>query len=316
MKKTNIFFVSLVMIAALAGNGFCAKVQDNIKELKTSVLAFAQEDIKALQDVLIEKHNVQFDPAFERLTLKVEKLKQAFPKSAGNISAVFEEIKHILITANSSGEKYLIAEGFFRNFEDLSTALVNLRNQDFIAFNATVGVLDVKYNSRLGFLSIDGYYGWAWNYWPQGSLDVEVTNKDGLVLAMEANPLKDVLNRLTKLQETEKVSDNIKNTLSYIVSLYSANNFGSRDWSYSIESAFESLESDLSKLKQSNENLYKKVVSIINREYNTAKGSVSIAQMFERSNQEVGCYVFADTGLIQDPQGILKSMDAYALQYR
>ena len=315
MKNRKVIFLSLFGMFALAANGFCL----NIAQEKAGALNVPGEVVNSLRDSLNQENriqNQQFDPAFERLALKVEKLKQAFPKSAKNISTVFEEIKHILITANSSGEKYLIAEGFFRNFEDLSTALVNLRNQDFIAFNATVGALDVKYNSRLGFLSIDGYYGWAWNYWPQDFLDVTPTNIDGLVCAMEANPLKDISNRLAKLQETEKVPDAIKNNIVSIVTLYGAKDFGSKNWCGFMDTYFENLEKDLATIKKENETLYKKVVSIINREYNTVRDSVSIAKMFDRTNQEVGCYVASDTGYIPDPQGILKSMDAYALQYR
>ena len=320
MKKTNIIIVSLVFVAALAGNAFCAKVQDNIKELKTGVLAsFADEDLKAINEVLTEKEQGQVDPSFERIILKLAKVKRAFPNSAGSISAILEDIRDIMSRIEFGGTGEFMSQNLITPVEKLSSDLAKLKNQDIIAFNATRGVIDTKYNVKGKSYSISDFYDEADRFLPGM---VQIRDIGGLVYSMKANALDDVSNRLSELKKEYPAAQKdiafVTDNVTYMVlgldkvltykSVFDAQNF---------ENTLENLESILSSLKESNPHVYDIVYSIINREYNTkTKGSYSISTIVFKVNE-----IFKDAGLpsttaVYDPKKILISMDAYSPLYK
>ena len=311
------------MIAALAGNGFCAKMQYNIKELKSNVLAFTKEDIKVLETSLAKEYNKkntagQVDPSFERIILKLAKVKRAFPNNAGSISAIFGDIKEIMSRLEIGGTGEFVSQNLLTPVESLSKHLVELRKENIIAFNATVGVLDVKYNVEDDFYSIYNFYEEADRFLPGL---VTINDTDGLVRAMKADALSDVSNRLTKLQKEYPAEKNIgliKENITYMVSgLDKVLTYKSVSDAQNFEGILENLESLLSELKKSNSGVFDIVSSIINREYNTkTKGSYSISTIVFKVNEIFKNYGLSDTASVYDPERILFSMDAYNPLYK
>ena len=191
--KNNKTFGLLAVFALLANTAFCA----NTFTEKAQQLNISKEVVKSVNETLnAEKSNQQIDPALERITLKVENLKKAFPNSAGNISAVFNNIKEVIDRINVGGSGEFRSQNMIEPLERLSSALVKLKQQDVVAFNATVGVLDVKYNTKQGALSLSGFISLAESFLPSM---VEINDQEGLIYAMKADPIADISNRFTKL---------------------------------------------------------------------------------------------------------------------
>jgi|GEM_PF-2014734 hypothetical protein len=322
MKKTNILFVSLVMVAALAGNAFCTKVQDNAKELKNSILFLAEEDSKILKTALSEENNKKnhnaVDPSFERIILKLAKVKRTFPNSAGSISAILGDIKEIISRLEIGGTGEFVSQNLLTPVESLSTHLVSLRKQDIVAFNATVGVIDTKYNVEGDSYSIYNFYEKTDRFLP--SL-VEIRDTDGLIRAMQADALSDVSNRLTQLQKeypSQKHIGLVKEKIQYFAfNIEKLLTYKNKEDAQNFEGNLEDLESVLRELRETYSHLFDIVSSIINREYNTkTKSSYSISTMVFKVNE-----IFSNAGLpstaeVYDPERILISMDAYSPLYK
>ena len=310
--KNNKTFVLLAVFALLGNTAFCA---DTLSE-KAQQLNISKEVVKSVSDTLnTEKNNQQDDPALERVTLKVENLKKAFPNSAGNISGVLWHIKDIIARVNIGGTGEFRSQNMLEPLEKLSSVLIKLKQQDPVAFNATIGVIDVKYTTKQGLSSLSGFISLADSFLPSM---VEINDQEGIIYAMKADPIADVSNRLTKLAEEfpaqRKTIETIKEQILYVAYSLSKEFANQSHYGQNIENGLETLESMLRNLKAKDSKLYNIVVSIINREYFVKKRSESISDVVEMVND-----IFSGlpaSALVQDPQKILTSMTAYNPQYR
>ena len=305
MKKGNILFVSLVMIAALAGNGFCAKVQDNVKGLNLTVATFAQEDIDALSTALVLEQ--QQSEVLEQVGAKLAKVKEQYPESANNIARVFDAVSEIIDRMNRGGTPEFLAQNLITPLEGyLSPALVSLQKKDTGAFYATMSIIDVLYPVRQGQYSLSQIVDIPDSYMPEAS---RIRDTDYLIDSLEANSYNDALWLFSYLGKKEP---NYKQTISIIeerfkcvLSHYNSQDFGSKVWAQNVEGCLEDFESMLTTINALNPRLYGKVIGIMNRKYLASNGKkLSIAEMKD-------FVILADTGLVQDPRGILDSMTAY-----
>lgn len=310
MKKGNIFFVSLVCIAALAGNAFCAKAQDEMKEIKASIAAFAGEDIKPLA----EEINKQ-DPngIMEQVSTKLEKVKKEYPASAGEINNVFAAIKEL--SSRRSDRLDFLAQNYVTPLErDLSPALIALKNQNTGAFYATMNVIDVVYPTQRGNSSLSNVLEFVNGYLP--SENSQIRDTDNLIDSLTAEPYSDALWLFGYLQKQEsalQTASFVEENFKCVVGRYnSKEDFGSKVWAQNAEGCLEDFESILANIKVLNPSLYDKVIGIMNRKYLAITGKkLSIAEMKDKVNEKLKNYILADTGLVQDPRGILASMTAY-----
>ena len=312
MKKTNIIFVSLVMVAAFAGNGFSATLKDNAKELKTDIIAFAKEDFEVMKNALIQEQ--QQADVLEQVGAKLAKVKKQYPDSARAIDNVFSAIKEIS-TRSGGGRLDFLAQNYVTPLEgDLSPALISLKNQNTGAFYATMSIIDVVYPTQRGNSSLSNVLDFVNGYLPyEGS---QIRDTDRLIESLSANPYGDALWLFSYLKRNESdvinTTSMIEENFKCVLSRYNSKDFGSKVWAQNAEGCLEDFESILATVKVLNPRLYGKVIGIMNRKYSAANGKkLSIAEMKNFVNEKLKNYIVADTGLIQDPNGILESMDAY-----
>jgi hypothetical protein len=311
MKKGNILFVSLICIAALTGNAFCAKVQDEMKEIKASIAAFAGEDIKTLAEEINQQ-----DPngIMEQVSAKLEKVKKEYPASAGEINNVFAAIKEL--SSRRSDRLDFLAQNYVTPLErDLSPALIALKNQNTGAFYATMSVIDVEIPTQRGYRSLSSILDFVNGYLPfEGS---QIRDTDNLIDSLGAQPYQDALWLFGYLQKNEpdvkQTTGIIEEKFKCVLRHYNSQDFGSKVWAQNAEGCLEDFEYVLSTIKVLNPRLYGKVLGIMNRKYPATNGKkLSIAEMKDKVNESLRNYILADTGLVQDPHGILSSMDAYS----
>ncbi len=312
MNKKNIFFVSLIFIGVLAGNAFCAKVQDNFKELKTNIASFAKEDVKVLGGVLQQEQ--QQAEVLDQVGAKLAKVKQQYPDSTKTIDAVFSAIKDLIARRGPTPEFY--AQNLITPLErDLSPALINLRNQNTGAFYATMSVIDVVYSTQRGNASLSDIIDFVDGYLPfEGS---RVKDTDYLIYSLTADSYNDAMTMFKYLKKTEpEYTNTIKYVEGYFQLSYKGYKMGNDSdrvnndlsWAEDASSPFWDLEYILSIQKTLNPRLYGKLTAIINRKYSTQTGTVSIAEMVTRINKVLK---MNNKKLIPDPSGILASLDAY-----
>lgn len=310
--KNNKTFVLLAVFALLGNAAFCA---DTLTK-KAQQLSISKEIVKSVSDTLnTEKNNQQVDPALERVTLKVENLKKAFPNSANSISAVLGQIKEVIDRVNIGGSGEFRSQNMLEPLERLSSTLIKLKKQDPIAFNATVGVIDVKYTTTQGLSSLSGFITLADSFLPSM---VEINDQEGLIYAMKADSIADVSNRLTKLGNdfpaNKKDIEFIKEQVLYVAYAVNKEFANQSHYGQNLENGLESLENLLRELKAKDSKVFDHVISIINREYVVKKSTASISDLVETVNE-----IFSGlpaTALVRDPQKILISMTAYNPQYR
>lgn len=308
MNKKNIFFVSLMCIAALAGNGFCAKVQDNFKELKTNIAAFAKEDVKALGDVLRQEQ--QQSEVLDQVGAKLAKVKQQYPDSTKTIDAVFFAIKDLISRRGATPEFY--AQNLITPLErDLSPALIDLRNQNSGAFYATMSVIDVKYPTQHGAQSISYLLDFVNGYLPSASSEIRDT--DNLLDSLQADSYKDALIMLKYLQKQNPAgASTVKGVVeqfTWLISAFGGSKSNESFYGQNLEGALENLESNLRNIKSKDKVLFNSITGVINRKYTTKNGTSSIKGMVG----EVDC-IFQNlppSAWVQDPEKILVSLDAY-----
>lgn len=311
MKKGNVVFVSFICVVALAGNAFCAKTQNNTKELKTNIAAYVQEGSKALNSILSQEQEQA--EVLAQVEAKLAKVEKQYPESAKTIDAVFSAIKELIGRGGTTPE--FLAQNYITPLEaDLSPALVSLQKQNTGAFYATMSIIDVVYPTQRGNASLSDIIDFVDGYIPfEGS---RVRDTDYLIYSLTADPYKDALWLFDYL---EKKEPEVKNTTEYVrqkfncvINNYNGEYFGSKVWAQKTEGCLEDFESDLATVKVLNPRLYGKLVGIVNRKYNTKNRVSSIALMVKTVDETLKNYIVADTGLVQDPRGILESLNAYA----
>ena len=313
MKKGNIFFVSLVCIAALAGNAFCAD-RDNNTELNINSIIVDQESMQNLNKVLNEEKNQQVaNSVLEQVAVKLAKVKKQYPDSARAIDNVFNAIKEIS-TRSGGGRLDFLAQNYVTPLEgDLSPALISLKNQNTGAFYATMSIIDVVYPTQRGNSSLSNVLDFVNGYLPFESSQIK--DIDYLIDSLTAESYSDALwlfGYLKKQDPAVQSAALVEENFKCVVGRYNSNDFGSKVWAQNIEGCLEDFESMLANIKVLNPKLYDKVFGIMNRKYLASNGKkLSIAEMKDFVNEKLKNYILADTGLVQDPRGILASMTAY-----
>lgn len=314
MKKGNIFFVSLVCIATLAGNAFCADKGNNT-ELRINSIIVDQESMQNLNKVLNEEKNQQVvNSVLEQVSAKLAKVKKQYPASAGDIDRAFAAIQEI-VSRGGGGRLDFLAQNYVTPLEgDLSPALIALKNQNTGAFYATMNIIDVVYPTQRGNSSLSNVLDFVNGYLPFDNSKIKDT--DNLIDSLTANPYGDALWLFKYLEKNEpdvqRTTSMVEEKFKCILSRYNSKDFGSKFWAQNAEGCLEDFESILSTIKVLNPRLYGKVIGIMNRKYSAANGKMlSIAEMKDKVNATLKNYIVADTGLVQDPRGILDSMTAY-----
>jgi len=313
MKKGNIFFVSLVCIAALAGNAFCADKNNNT-ESKINSIIVDQEEMQNLNKVLNEEKNQQVsNSVLEQVSAKLAKVKKQYPASAGDIDRAFAAIQEI-VSRGGGGRLDFLAQNYVTPLEgDLSPALVSLKNQNTGAFYATMNIIDVVYPTQRGNSSLSNVLDFVNGYLPFDNSKIKDT--DNLIDSLTAEPYSDALwlfGYFQKQEPTLQTPSIIEKNFKCVVSRYNSKDFGSKVWAQNAEGCLEDFENILATIKILKPSLYDKVIGIMNRKYLASNGKrLSIAEMKNLVNATLKNYIVADTGLVQDPRGILDSMTAY-----
>lgn len=310
MKKINIFFVSLISIAVLAGNAFCAKEQNNIQDLKLKIASFAKEDIISLTTVLSQEK--KHTDTIEQIRIKLERVKKQYPDSARTIDKVFNAIRDIMDVKASLPE--VKGQSYITPLSDyLLPALRELRTQNSGVFYATMSVIDIKYPisglSESLFEIIDFT---NWNT-PES---VSVVDPDDFASALKADSKKDALwmfeYLMKKEPEVKNTTEIVMQRFKCVVSNYNKENFVSKDWAQTAEGCLEDLASLLATVNTLNPRLYGKVMGIMNRKYPAINGyNYSISEFKDFVNEKVRFCILDDSGLVFDEYGILDKLNAY-----
>lgn len=310
MKKGNILFVSLICVASLAGSAFCADAQN--KKIEKDILVNANESVKSLSKVLSQEKNQQdLADSLGQVGAKLNKVKHQYTAVAGDIEGIFSTIKEIASRANQGGRSDFVAQNLITPFErDLSPALITLKSKNTAAFYATMNIIDTKYNTRYGSVSLSFLLNEVNGYMPQASA---IKDKDGLINSLNAEPYQDAIKMLNYLQKNEtansQIVQSVRKDFEDVIGMYGAKADNESFWGQNLENSLETFEKNLRNLKASNKKLFESIVGIINRQYTTENGTASIADMVLEVNSIFGN--LPKSAQVKDPQEILISMDAY-----